>query len=373
MRQRDTTDQAAAKGITIRIVFLAAILGAISPAPSLAQHTMVDGTAPPNVTESAVSVREPSGSMVPCAAIMQELATLRVRHADANRRKAALRDRLDDLAFALQRLARQPPEAVLTMPESPLDTVRAMALIRHLSTTAKADMARIKAELLDLERLQDEIHTLEARPETTETTHHNGISLTSRGSARRSPPKDRTLSNDQPPAGDHPDTPAVRTRIPATKPRAPDWPSACLSHDSQSMHAIKGTLIFPASGQIVERFGITGTSGLRARGLTLQTDVDAEVVAPYGGIVHYAGLFSDYGPMIIIQHGKGLHTLLAGLGRVDVRTGQDLLAGEPIGSMGGNSAASVDTLRHLYIEMREDGKPVNPLAWLSTERGSTKR
>jgi septal ring factor EnvC (AmiA/AmiB activator) len=108
--------------------------------------------------------------------------------------------------------------------------------------------------------------------------------------------------------------------------------------------------------------------GLAAKGITVQTRPNAPVVAAHDGKVIYAGPFRGYGRIIIIEHGQGFLTLLAGLGRVDVQTGQGLLAGEPVGTMKNAETIGDVKSRHLYIELRQDGAPVDPLAWLSTQR-----
>jgi septal ring factor EnvC (AmiA/AmiB activator) len=69
---------------------------------------------------------------------------------------------------------------------------------------------------------------------------------------------------------------------------------------------------------------------------------------------------------LIIDHGEGYHSLLAGLGRIDAAVGQKLLAGEPIGIM---PRTAKGTLR-LYMELRRDGRPIDPLPWLEAPPNS---
>jgi septal ring factor EnvC (AmiA/AmiB activator) len=72
---------------------------------------------------------------------------------------------------------------------------------------------------------------------------------------------------------------------------------------------------------------------------------------------------------LIIDHGGGYHTLLAGLGQIDTVVGQRLAAGEPVGVMpeGGDGA---DGSPSLYVELRRDGQPINPLPWLTASKGN---
>jgi septal ring factor EnvC (AmiA/AmiB activator) len=64
---------------------------------------------------------------------------------------------------------------------------------------------------------------------------------------------------------------------------------------------------------------------------------------------------------LIIDHGEGYHTLLAGFSRIDSILGQWLLAGEPVGVMG----RGLTGYKSLYVEFRHDGVAVDPLIWLA--------
>ncbi|MEI9986728.1 MAG: peptidoglycan DD-metalloendopeptidase family protein [Aliidongia sp.] len=47
----------------------------------------------------------------------------------------------------------------------------------------------------------------------------------------------------------------------------------------------------------------------------------------------FAGPFKGYGQILIIDHGGGYHSLLAGMEQVDASVGQSVIAGEPLGTM----------------------------------------
>lgn len=149
-------------------------------------------------------------------------------------------------------------------------------------------------------------------------------------------------------------------------PPAPELDLAPLVADLRPFSQARGTLPFPAIGSIDQRYGeADGGAGLRSKGITIKTRPAAQVVAPFDGVVAFAGPFRAYGLLLIIEHSEGYHTLLAGLGRVDCAVGQRVLAGEPVGSM------DVEGSPSLYVELRRDGQPMNPLPWLASRTGKS--
>ena len=125
----------------------------------------------------------------------------------------------------------------------------------------------------------------------------------------------------------------------------------------------QGKMVFPAKGPLVERFGQPNDVGVINKGITIATRKGAQIIAPYDGQVAFAGPFRGYGLLLIIEHSEGYHTLLAGMARIDATVGQKLAAGEPVGIMGEDDAKPA-----LYIELRRQGQPVNPLPWLTAQK-----
>ena len=134
---------------------------------------------------------------------------------------------------------------------------------------------------------------------------------------------------------------------------------------TQSILARKGQLPAPVIGRVVQGFGRRDGRGQITKGVAIRSRAGAPVVAPFDGRVLYAGPFRSYGLILIIDHGQGYHTLLAGLGRLHMAVGQTVLAGEPIGVMARDKELSADRL-DLYLELRHDGTPIDPLPWLAS-------
>ncbi|MBT6440970.1 MAG: peptidoglycan DD-metalloendopeptidase family protein, partial [Alphaproteobacteria bacterium] len=136
----------------------------------------------------------------------------------------------------------------------------------------------------------------------------------------------------------------------------------------KDIRSARGYFIIPARGNLVQRFAENTSSGLAAKGISIETRLGAQVVAPFGGKIAFAGPFRNYGQILIIAHGEGYHTLLAGLGHIHARLGQKVLAGEPLGIMAADGGARP----RLYVELRKKGHPINPLPWLAAEGGATR-
>lgn len=129
------------------------------------------------------------------------------------------------------------------------------------------------------------------------------------------------------------------------------------------VRAARGAFAMPARGKLISRFNETTVPGLSTKGIIIETRALAQIVAPFDGRVAFAGPFREYGLLLIIDHGEGYHTLLAGMGRIDARLHQHVLAGEPVGVMGPLNGEKPK----LYVELRKKGYPINPLPWLAAE------
>jgi murein hydrolase activator len=94
-------------------------------------------------------------------------------------------------------------------------------------------------------------------------------------------------------------------------------------------------------------------------GLSYATQPGAQVIAPADGKVLYAGPYHKSGQVLILEITTGYDVVLAGLGRVTVRPNDQLLAGEPVGTMPADAADD-----RLYFELRHGGHGQSPAPWL---------
>lgn len=129
----------------------------------------------------------------------------------------------------------------------------------------------------------------------------------------------------------------------------------------------RGTPTRPVAGSVLHRFGERKGESETWRGMVLRTRPSALVVAPAGGEVAFTGPFMNYGPMVLLRHQGGMMSLVAGLGRIDVRLKQKVAAGEPLGIMPATAE------QNLYVELRENSKPIDPARWFATVGASLGR
>jgi septal ring factor EnvC (AmiA/AmiB activator) len=140
----------------------------------------------------------------------------------------------------------------------------------------------------------------------------------------------------------------------------------------------KGQLPLPVTGPRIREFGAPDGLGGTEKGLSIAARPGGQITAPCDGWVVYAGVFRNYGQLLIINAGGGYHVLLAGMERISVDPGQFVVTGEPLAVMGegAHSAAAIAGGKGqpvLYVEFRKDGVPVDPGPWWAASEGQKVR
>jgi murein DD-endopeptidase MepM/ murein hydrolase activator NlpD len=117
-----------------------------------------------------------------------------------------------------------------------------------------------------------------------------------------------------------------------------------------------GDLQWPIRGVLYGRFGKKGKEPHDGIDLAAPAGTPVKTAAP--GTVLYAGEQHGYGLIVIVDHGKGLVTLYAHNRDLRVRAEQKVREGQVVATVGDSGATSGP---HLHFEVRQDGKPVDPL------------
>jgi septal ring factor EnvC (AmiA/AmiB activator) len=314
--------------------------------------------------------------------------------ADARAKNAALAqqgDREKVLLSSLVQVAEAPPESFLFAPAPPLQTFRAALLMGRAVPAIEARSAMLKTDIQSVQTLQSAITDTEHRYQQERQTladeqarlqqliarkavlqqaasrtaddHRRRLvvlaaqagtlrELVDRIEAER---RKEEAERAQPPAEREPhDAIAVVAPSPVRPdPTAPPHP--------RHFDEAKGAVVYPVTGSLIGRFGAADANGSQSRGVTFETMPGAQVVAPFDGQVEFAGPFRGYRQILIIAHGDGYHSLLAGLDRLESSVGEWLVAGEPVGTM----EDGTDKPR-LYLELRHNNQPINPAPWFTT-------
>ncbi|MDB5032080.1 M23 family metallopeptidase [Mucilaginibacter sp.] len=80
------------------------------------------------------------------------------------------------------------------------------------------------------------------------------------------------------------------------------------------------------------------------------------------GRVVSAGWNGGYGNCVRVAHANGFETLYGHLSRITVKVGQEVSVGDKVGEVGSTGHS---TGAHLHYEVRQNGKPINPVKFLT--------
>ncbi len=122
----------------------------------------------------------------------------------------------------------------------------------------------------------------------------------------------------------------------------------------------------PLDSFIIESgFGVRDDplNGRRAmhEGIDLKNEVGTRVLSTAPGTVVYAGWMGDYGRVVEIDHGLGIHTRYAHLKAISVKVGDSVGFRQEVGTLG-NSGRT--TGPHVHYEVRVNGKPYDPMNFM---------
>jgi septal ring factor EnvC (AmiA/AmiB activator) len=123
----------------------------------------------------------------------------------------------------------------------------------------------------------------------------------------------------------------------------------------------RGELDWPLQGDIRRRFGRTATGATSpSNGMEIGAADATTVAAIHEGVVAFAGAFTAFGNLVILDHGSDIFSVYGDLLEVGVAKGARVDRGQAVGSAGPLPGGGTG----LYFELRVDGKPVDPLQWL---------
>lgn len=306
-----------------------------------------------------------------------ELETLRADLKKAEENFVVEDDNLIKTLSALQNLALKPTEALFVQPLTPVEIIRSAMLLREAVPYLQENAARIREDLEKIENQKNLVEKQVARiirqKKILENEHEQMKALVQRKSKIRNAVEIKSVKAKKKverlasQANDLRDLlnklekqrqeklrrqeeerrrlaelkaaearrAAEETKKLEEKQRADliKFKPEVINEVGENFVKAKGHLLRPARGPVVTAYGEQMSKGVTSKGIIIKTRSQAQVISPYDGTVIFAGPFRGYGNLIIIEHGQGYLSLLAGLEEVDCELGQMLLAGEPVGQM----------------------------------------
>jgi|GEM_PF-2947795 septal ring factor EnvC (AmiA/AmiB activator) len=131
--------------------------------------------------------------------------------------------------------------------------------------------------------------------------------------------------------------------------------------ERKGFSALRGKLPWPVDGKVVQTFGKQYSKDLQqlvvSNGIKIQGQAVQPVRAVQSGKVLFADAFRQYGRLVIVEHHGGLTSIYGGLGKTEVKEGQQLIALQKIGE--------TDAGGSFYFELRRDEEPIDPAVWLT--------
>jgi septal ring factor EnvC (AmiA/AmiB activator) len=125
-----------------------------------------------------------------------------------------------------------------------------------------------------------------------------------------------------------------------------------------------GGLGWPVAGSLLASYGGRLPDGRRSDGVLIAAPAGTAVKAVADGTVVFADWMTGYGNILIVDHGNGYMSLYAHADGLLKDPGTPVKRGDPVANVGTSGGQEVAAL---YFELRRNGSPVNPAAWLTRQ------
>jgi septal ring factor EnvC (AmiA/AmiB activator) len=294
------------------------------------------------------------------AADTEQLASLTAQQQAAARRLHRAQAELGQLLPVMQRLAAQPAAAMLAVPQPPAQAVRAIAVVQGIAAQIETEAEAVKAETAHLAALMIQTRSAQTHLTQAVTTQQNAEAQLS---AQIMAAKSAAMADAETEAQEDRASRAAQGILARLAARAAAAKRASMPVAPNPTARPEGAGA-PVAGQVIQAYGAATAAG-PAQGISYGAAPGARVIAPCAGTVLFAGPFPAYGHVVIAGCGASTSIVLAGMATLDVTTGERVVHGQPVGEMPGYDPAAPTRQPVLYFELRRNGVPVDPSAWLA--------
>lgn len=311
------------------------------------------------------------------AAMRAGLRGASIREAQLRAQLAARDDEIAQLVAVLQTLSPGQSPVAFLHPQGPNGTARAGMLLTELTPALNGRAAQLRQDLSDVATLRLLQQQAAAQLQTGLVEVQAARAALNQAMANRTDLPMRFTED------------RVRTAILIASSETLDAFSSGLADIAVSdggwtppdIAAQIGSFPLPVRGVLLRRAGEADAAGIARPGILLATRPGALVTAPSAATLRYVGPLLDFGVVTILEPRPGTLVVLAGLAVTYGTTGQIVPAGAPLGLMGGladpatlqatsraGEGGGADRSETLYIEVRQDNVPVDPLGWFGTDK-----
>lgn len=286
------------------------------------------------------------------------LAQLQAQQAQAATKLAEAEVTFQKFLPVIQRLAIAPATTLLVAPLSPLDSVHSVAILQGLTTALGQQAAAIKTQSAALSAAISQAQDARAKLDAAVAVQQASAASLNHdiAQARQDELADANEEVAQAAAAARArhELTSLNAAIARLVPKAPP----------HAVHLQPGGAGAPVAGHIVVAYGAPTAAG-PSTGISYATAPGANVTSPCMGTILYAGPLTGYGKVVIAGCGNGLAAVVAGMSQLDVSQGQRVVHGQPLGSMQAFNPAYPARQPRLYVELRQNGKPIDPTSWLA--------
>ncbi len=281
----------------------------------------------------------------------------------------------------LQSLGAGPSPTIFLHPQGPTGTARAGMLLSEMTPVLNARAAQLRQEVEEVQMLrllqQEAADQLQLGLSEAQSAR---VALSTAIAERTDLP--RRFTEDP-----------VRTAILISSSETLEGFASGLSQVTESETEIDlptlgdriGSLQLPVKGLLLRGMNEADAAGIARPGIILATRPGALVHAPTAATIRYVGPLLDYGNVMILEPQTDILFVFAGLNITYGEMGQVITEGTPLGLMGGlkitTSADNTDTglstvgdgagngrSETLYIEVRQQNVPQDPVSWFRTDK-----
>ncbi len=299
------------------------------------------------------------------SSIRSELRRLTLRERELSERLSAEDADISTLLALMQNATSQAETQSLLHPGSAVDTIRAGTLASVLVPTLYARAGELEDSILELEAVRRVIAEAETTlSEGLEGVRKARVALGDALTARADLPP-RLATND-----------AAMEALLNSADTLHGLADSLFSENSASGPEENPVWLSPVAGRVLTPLG----DPIGRPGWRVSTAPRALITAPANASVRFSGDFPGHGTVAILEADGGYLILFAGLSASFVTLGQVLEVGAPLGFAGPSDTGAQDKLNAnqressllsdetLYIEVRQEGAPVDPATVLTLEQ-----